>query len=215
MEVIMTKRITAILLLLFTCGALSAQDAVDGQIITLSRDTIACKILNTKKRKDQQRLNYTNLQILDSLGNVKQIAPKEIEGYIKDGEFYKSLYAKDFSFFMLLITDGKVSLYFYPGYEMPAGDKYIFKKRNEQEFNIMNASLEVTKQSGFSTAAMTYSSRQATIPLIDREKPFLNYFTEYFKDCPLLVRKMRSQWYSSSDVVQIFKDYNTGQACGE
>jgi hypothetical protein len=211
----MIKRIAAIFLLMLTCHALSAQDAVDGHIITLSKDTVACKILNAKKRKDQQRLNYTNLQIVDSLGNVKQIAPKEIEGYIKEGEFYKSLYTKDFSCFMLLITDGNVSLYFYPGYDMPAGEKYIFKKRNEQEYNIMNASLEVTRPSGFSVAAMTNASRLATIPLIDREKPFLNYFTEYFKDCPLLVRKMRSQWYTSSDIVQIFKDYNTEKACGK
>jgi hypothetical protein len=194
---------------------LNAQDFERGKIITLTKDSIECKIVNPKKRSEKAKLGYTELQIIDSTNNLKTFYPKEIYGFIKGTATYKSLVSKDVNIFMHLVVEGQLALY-YSGYGMGDEAKYIFKRRSEKEFNVINASGSVTKIAGFNSGVnseLSYHPYNSTIPIIEKQKAFIEYFTQYFKDCPFLARKIKNEFYSRSDIVEIFNDYNKN--CGK
>jgi hypothetical protein len=188
------------------------QTTVGGKLVKLNGDTMSCTLHQSSKKKEARTAIYHELQIVDSIGNVRTLYPDQILGFVVNTTAYKSLNSKEFKIFMRLVVDGHLQLFHYSGAVMPGGDKYIFKKAGENEFTLMNASMELTKLTGFNNGLSGSRASGADIPLIEREKRFLNFFGEYLKDCPVVVKKIRTGFYTSQDVEAIFRDYNTSCA---
>ncbi len=181
-----------------------AQSFVKGILFTNDKDSVSCNIVKLKKREESY-IKFIELQIIDSLGSVKKIYPKDIQGYIKEDSFYKSVSYEGVDIFMQLIVPGKVPLYYHKG---EAGDeKYIFKRSSEKDFNFMDYDGQFNKMNKYYYASFS-ASRRSLVPIIAKNPSFINFFTKYFEDCPALARKIKIEFYTRSDMADIFKDYN-------
>jgi hypothetical protein len=81
----------ALLLALCLPGFAQAQAYVDGKIFTTAQDTIACKILKYKSRKQENLERFAVVQVQLADGTVKTYRPVDIAGYVKEGETFRSL----------------------------------------------------------------------------------------------------------------------------
>lgn len=192
---------TRVLLFLLTFITISghSQEFVSGALITHALDTIPCSILKLKKRKSDNELNYREVQILDSLKQIRKYYPGEIQGYIKEDVVYKSLTLHNQSIFISHLVDGDASLFFYYG---ASGDQYFFKRQSEANLTILNET--VRKNAGFNEM----SGRKLNIPIIESDNAFSIFFVDYFKNCPMLANKIRSEFYTIADMKDIFTEYN-------
>ncbi|MBL0743542.1 hypothetical protein [Chryseolinea lacunae] len=186
-----------------------SQSLVEGDVITLSSDTVKHKLRWPQKRAEQTKQRFTALEVSDDRG-VHTLYPRDILGYITNGTVFRSLVTPEVSFFMRLEADGPTELYYYPGYVLDEGEVYIFKKKQESEFHMMRTPFRVTKIGGFNSGS--FARQNDLLPMIPKEKDFVNFFSDYMKDCPMLVRKIKSEFYTSADVVAIFREYNKN--CG-
>lgn len=184
-----------------------SQQYTSGKIITLDLDTVACEFLKSSKKS--LRSNPDQIQILDSLLQPILYNPSQIGGYIRDGILFKSITIDNQHIFIRRLVDGEVLLYSYEG---PSGNKYFFKKRSEAYLNILNEGNHTVRRIlGASNGAQKTdlnSSPTFDIPIIEKNRAFMNYFIEYFKDCRMLVNKLRAEFYTSADMKDIFSDYN-------
>jgi hypothetical protein len=186
----------------------SAQDFVKGSIITSNNDTVLCSIVKLKKREEVIS-RYKELQIIDSLGIIKKLYPKDIYAYIKDGVTYKSIKIEGIDVFMEMITDGRVVLYFYGGGDAGKA-KYIFKRSDENYFNVLDITTRSFKLIGVDENTR---GRRSEIRSIDKDMAFSIFFSDYFKDCLMLSRKIKLEFYTSADMIDMFEEYN--QTCGK
>lgn len=184
----------------------NSQSLNNGRIITQSKDTIPCSIVKLKNKKNDEISNYKEIEIVDSLGIRKKLYPKDIYAYIKNNTQFKSVSIEGAEIFMKLVANGKVTLYHYPG-GIAGGQKYIFKKSEEKDFNVMDYEAQFKKLSGFNSG-LSGNRSGSRLLVMDQSKPFISYFTEYFKDCPIVARKIKMEFYTRDDMVDIFKEYN-------
>jgi hypothetical protein len=209
----MTISLKAILTLLGVLihASLFCQQVVPGQIIVSKSDTIFCKIVKLEKSKADASLNYKEVSVLDSANGILTYFPGEIEGYIKEGIVYKSLAIDDNKIFIRQVVGGTASLYFHSGSK---SSEYIFKRKNEEYYNVLNVPDQTIRKMHGNYGNVTGSQgRLSDIYIIEKDKAFMNYFVEYFKDCLVLVNKIKSEFYTSSDMKDIFSDYN--KYCGK
>lgn len=180
-----------------------SQEYVSGKIITNKLDTIACSLL--KLKRGESKLRYIEVDVVDSSRKTIKYRPNEIEGYIKEGVFYKSLTIDDRSIFVCQLVDGNVSLYLHEG---ARGDEYFFKRISEPHLNMLNLANQTIRKIIGVDGMVTMKGHSIDLYVINKNHAFMDYFTEYFKDCPILVNKIKSEFYSSADMKDIFIEYN-------
>jgi hypothetical protein len=157
-----------------------------------------------KKRSEEENSRYQLLQIKDSTGVTRKLYPHDVYGYVKDGAVYESgkLYGNEI--FMKLLVNGKAILYYYTdGYD----EKYLFKRKNERDFVIMDNTLKFDRVY-MTTSTSSRGGESASTPIVDRTSAFISYMTQYFSDCLGIVAKVKSEFYTKDDMVVIFEDYN-------
>jgi hypothetical protein len=110
------------LFLVFGSACLQAQEYIEGKIITYNKDTLICKILKHKSRKQETQTSYQFIQVLTEFGDIRTFDPTQIAAYIKDKQLFRSLRidtAKHYpiSIFIKQLVSGRAELYYHPGNE--------------------------------------------------------------------------------------------------
>jgi hypothetical protein len=47
-----------------------------------------------------------------------------------------------------------------------------------------------------------------------KDTRFMDFFTEYLKDCQPVVRKIKMEFYTLDDIQAVFEDYNVCKSAG-
>jgi hypothetical protein len=194
------KFIIFFLFLVLFCNHADCQLTVEGFIVNNEKDTLKATIWKNKKKRLDKKRNYSRITIIDSTGKEVVLSPDQIFAYSKDNSYYRSIRPDNrSSFFVKNITYGKVELYYFRTLE-----KYLFKKKSEKEFYIIDVELDEN------TPFMVGSNEDGSdlIPLKSSEKEFREFFIPYFNSCPLISNKISSQLYKYNDIELMFKHFN-------
>lgn len=198
------RNVLILFLLLFTLYS-KAQLTVEGFIVDNKKDTIKATIWKNKKKRLDNKRNYSRITIIDSTGKEIVLSPDQITGYSKDNIYYHSIRPGNrSSYFAKNITYGKVELYYFKTLEI-----YLFKKNTEKQFYIVDAELDEFPV--FSeTAGITPSDINPKFinPMQPSEEEFRLFFSSYFSDCSLISNKVQSLLYKYNDIEVMFKHYN-------
>jgi hypothetical protein len=108
--------------------------------------------------------------------------------------------------FAELKDKGKATLYFYAG-DRSGNSKFIFKRQNESFF-VFDMATQLPKSVG-----LDINAPGMPVLLESEGAAFINFFEQYFKDCPIVVRKIKQEFYTSAEIVEMFKEYN--KVCGK
>ncbi len=205
-------------LLIFLFDYANAQEYVEGKIIIAQGDTIISKLLKHKSRKQEAQESFLSVQVQEANGTLKTLYPVDIVGYVKGGEVFRSLrpISGDYprtGIFIKQITRGRAELYYHPG--LPTGGgKYFFKKSSEREFIVWDGQIvskvEQVGNQGRNAEGSNDPEAMGRLQfkITQNTEVFREYFTRYFADCPLVVNKLKVNFYSDGDIKSIFRDYN-------
>jgi hypothetical protein len=210
----------AVLLMLSLPGFVRAQSYVDGKIITTGRDTVACKILKYKNRKQENLERFAAVQVQQADGTVKTFRSADIAGYVKEGETFRSLCPGTDAYppegiFIRQIAAGRANLYHNPGYPS-GGQKYFFRKGDAGEFVAWDGVIvsrvdRVNPQGKYEERSTNpYTIGGVYFQVTQNTDAFREYFGRYFADSPLVVNKLKARFYSDGDIKSVFEDYNAG-----
>jgi len=181
---------------------LKGQLNVEGFIVNHKKDTIEVTIWKNKKKRLDNKRNYSRITIIDSTGEEKVLSPDQITAYFKDNTYYRSIRPENrSSYFAKNIVYGNVELYYFKTLE-----KYLFKKKSEKEFYIIDTELDETPV--FVESVGSNENPKFISPIQPSEKEFREFFIPYFSDCPLIPNKIRSLLYQYNDIELMFKHYN-------
>lgn len=197
--------------LLFTILALVCTDlvcvsqrTVKGYVVTLNGDTLRGEIAKAPKEREERRLAFTEVTIINDGGQSTRYVPGEIRAYAKGPVIFRNFADGDKHVFAQQLASGKVWLFF-----DGVGSRYFFKRDKEKEFMVMNANYQLPRGLGAHVPQHQTNANGTDIPIIaDRDQAFREYFSNYFKDCLRISRKITMQFYSRSDIKDIFVDYN-------
>jgi len=200
---IITARKGILLFLLFFTLTSKGQLTVEGFIVDNKKDTIKATIWKNKKKRLDTKRNYSRITIIDSAKKEKVLSPDQITGYFKDNTYYRSIRPKDrSSYFVKNIVYGNIELYYFKTLE-----KYLFKKKSEKEFYIIDTELNEAPIFIESVGSNQMNPKFIN-PIQASEKEFREFFIPYFSDCPLVSNKIRSLLYKYNDIELMFKHYN-------
>ena len=194
---------------------LSAQTIVDGVMILRQGGQVPCKMIRASKRKEEEVQVYSQVQVIDSAG-TRTYLPAELLGYVKDGVAYKAFNDNGQALFARCLVEGRSTLFYHPGGygagETRHGKRYFFKKEGESGFMSINAMAPSPKWIGVPEnpppGGNPNSNRLPTMPIKAKDTRFIDFFSDYLKDCQGVVRKIKMEFYTISDMKSIFEDFN-------
>lgn len=204
-------KILASFLILFSCSFVHAQQFVEGYIVLNSGDTVGADIFKYKKKKDEISKACAEILILEN-GVEKKFVPADVRGYGKGGSIYVSINHRiektneRLETFARVITHGRVTLLHVPFSKY--GEKYFFRKDNERAWQMLDAILNVKVESRSTATYGNANTQGGGVRITDYEQAFQEYFIHYFTDCPVIARKLKTQFYTSSDIIDMFIEYN-------
>ena len=187
-----------------------AQELTYGIIVKNPNDTISVTIWKNKNKRKDQNSNYSQLIIVDSMGNQSILKPEDISGFIKDNVYYRSFKPNSTSkpaFFAKSLTIGKVELY-YSDYDHAI---YYFRMENEKAFYVLDSdpSFEYNKDTfGQSQIDGNGGVMYADLNFASNEEAFANFFMDFFRNSTGIVNKLKSKIYGFNDIRNMFKEYN-------
>ncbi len=186
-----------------------SQETIDGYVVTLQGDTLRGKLVKAAKTRDERRLAFSEVTLINSEGQSKRYVPGEIKAYVKGSASFRNFADGDKHVFAEQLTRGRVWLYFSSGGD-GTQSRYFFKRNHETDFMVMNADAPAPRRLGASAQAADRTDGDGSDILImpDRDKAFKEYFSAYFKDCVRISRKITMDFYSRSDIKDIFIEYN-------
>jgi hypothetical protein len=190
---------------------------VDGKIFTTAQDTIACKILKYKSRKQENLERFAVVQVQLADGTVKTYRPVDIAGYVKEGETFRSLCPGTDAYppagiFIRQVAAGGANLYHNPGYPS-GGAKYYFRKGDAGEFVawdgvIVSQVKRIDLQGRREERAVDPRIGGVSFQVTQNTDAFREYFGQYFAECPRVVNKLKAKFYTDGDIKSVFEDYN-------
>jgi hypothetical protein len=203
--------IRLLIILTLTSRLSAGQEFVQGWIVTQQADTVYGSILKHKKKYEEASGKYMEVQFRDSTGNLTTYYPQDLKAYYKNGEVFHSINASDINVFGLMITEGNVRLMktYSPRVQ---GCKYFFRRKNETHYSAIDCVLKVKVEEGTNNEAMRQASAYqgiATFRVLTSEASYRDFFMGYFKDSPMIVKKLRTGFITSSDTEEMFKEYNS------
>lgn len=165
-------------------------------------------------------INYSNIQFSkERKGKYKKIDIKEIEKVIlyskKGKKEYHHLYVQKKrgvdEFFALLISEGPINHYLYSSYY-----SFINHISTDVTGNAMNSSrsANITSHSVNINYLKKENEKQSFLISdvywsLFGEKYFRKKASVFFKDCPTLIKKIKTKEFKKSDLVEIIEFYNT------
>lgn len=202
----MIKNIKILLFLLLTLlsfnfsNPLNAQKLENGQILSKNNTFVDCKIIIKNKPKYRA---YQYIETYDSIYGIKKITPENIIGYDVNDESFERLSFNHsekkttIKIFAKVISKGKVRLLYSPIIGDVRADFYFFKKQNEVSYHVFRKGQIVDLGEVF------YKNYA-----FNEEHVFLNFFSYYFSDCPLISRSLKTGMYNIGDLEMLVMDYN-------
>lgn len=180
---------------------------VDGLII-IAKDTSACKIYlkNDKLTGDF----YYYILVKNENNDLIAYSPKDITGFLIKDQIYLS-HCTDFKgiksySFIHQICKGKIELYEREGTGESPEFTYLFKKQNSNYLSSITPFAENIRFSHITT--LDDGSSYFTVSTKQIGEKFKIVFTNYFSDCPVIVGKIKSGFYTIVDFEKIINDYN-------
>lgn len=205
-----------LIIFLMLVSVLSAQmDSIKSYYFTKDSIKEDCIFLLNKSNKLKYINKYKFVEIVNSKGNYTKLYPDSIKGYSLNNVYYKSFTInfknKRVSFFAQEIISGDAFLYFYDGEKMDNEPIYIFRKKDD--FNYIFVEQRIKKSVAFQMGrelpgANGQGARGLSPICFNDEERYLDYFHHYLSDCQIVNNKFESQWYSYTNIDQMFKDYN-------
>jgi hypothetical protein len=198
---------------------LSAQTITDGVIILRQGDKVPCKMVKLSKRKEEEAMAYNQVQVMDSTG-TRTYLPNDLLGYVKDGMAYKAFNDNGHVFFAKCLVEGLSTLFYHPGGygegEERNGKRYIFKKSGALEFTMVNTVVLLPKIIGvpYQNVMDGKSTRASALPVIKKDTRFIDFFSQYFENCQGVVRKIKMEFYTISDIQAVFEEFNACKSAG-
>lgn len=183
--------------------SVTAQKLVKGYYITTTKDTVFCSMPKYKGFKEETN-TYRQIEVVSTSEN-QTLYPKQIRGYGKDGAVYRSFVFFGKNVFVKLLVPGKIELYYYS--DEAENGHYIFKRDEEEDFNVMDYTFHVSKIQG-PNPTMSERSTSSGLYIRPKDRTFFLFFSEYFKDYEPVVRKIKTEFYTKDDMIDIFSDYN-------
>lgn len=181
-----------------------SQTTVKGFVVTLKGDTLRGDLTKAAKAREDKRLSSIQVTLINEAGESIRYLPNELRGYVKGETVFKTFAEGDKHVFAEQLTTGRALLYF-----DASESRYFFKKSKDNEYFVMNANAPVPRRLG---AAVEYSrsTREGPdLPIItDPDKTFREYFSVYFNDCLKLSRMIKMEYYSRTDMKDMFVEYN-------
>jgi hypothetical protein len=200
--------ILSFLVFVFVTTVTFSQSTVKGYVVTLNRDTLRGDIAKVAKARDDKRLSFSEVTLINNEGKSTRYVPGEIIAYRKGEVSFRNFTDGDKHMFGEQLTSGRVWLYFYAGVD-GSESRYFFKRDHDKDFLVMNADAPVPRKAGAIGQLDRSTQDGPDIPIMpDRDKAFKEYFSGYFKDCVKLSRKIIMDFYSRSDIKDIFVEYN-------
>jgi hypothetical protein len=193
--------IRVLIILLFTSHLSAGQEFVQGWIVTQKADTAYGSVLKHKKKNEEAFRKYAEVQFRDSIGNLTTYYPQDLKAYYKNGELFQSINARDINVFGLVITEGNVRL-LKTCSPLVQGCKYFFRRKNESHYSAIDCVLTVKVEEGTNSEAMRQASSHhgiAIFRILTSEASYRDFFMGYFKNCPMIVKKLRTGFITSSD----------------
>jgi hypothetical protein len=205
--------IRVLVILTLFCHSSAGQEFVKGWIVTQQGDTVFGSILKHKKKYEEVSRKYAEVQFRDSTGNLATYYPPDLKAYYKNGEVFQSINAHDVKVFGLIVTAGNVLLMktYSP---LVQGCKYFFRRKIEPHYSAIDCVLKVKVDEGTNNVAMRQVSAYhgiAIFRILTSEASYRDFFMDYFKDSPMIVKKLRTGFVTSSDTEEIFKEYNSSE----
>jgi hypothetical protein len=197
-------------LFVFATTAAFPQSTAKGYIVTLNGDTLRGDIVKAAKARDDKRLSFSEVTLISDDGKSSRYVPGEISAYRKGEVLYRNFTDGDKHVFAEQLTAGRVWLYFSTAVD-GTEPRYFFKRDRENAFLVMDANAPAPRRVG-AVGRLERSTQDGPDILIkpDPDKAFREYFSAYFKDCVKLSRMIIMEYYSRSDIKDIFVEYNTG-----
>jgi hypothetical protein len=200
----------------------SAQTVTDGVIILRQGNKIACKMIKLGKRREEEAAGYAHVQVIDSTG-TRTYLPADLLGYIKDGVTYKAFNDNGYTLFARCLAEGRSTLFYHPGGygegEEHNSKRYFFKKEGESGFLSINSVTAFPKWIGVPEGpASQMDGRQngwvPSMPIKHKDTRFIDFFSDYFKECQGVVRKIKTEFYTIDDLQAVFEDFNSCKSVG-
>jgi hypothetical protein len=187
-----------------------SQSTVKGYIVTLNADTLRGDIVKAAKARDDKRLSFSEVTLISDDGKSTRYVPCEISAYRKGEVLYRNFTDGDKHVFAEQLAAGSVWLYFSTAVD-GTEPRYFFKRHHENAFLVMDANAPAPRRVG-AVGRLERSTQNGPDILIkpDPDKAFREYFSTYFKDCVKLSRMIIMEYYSRSDIKDIFVEYNSG-----
>lgn len=175
----------------------------------------SCSILLYKAKTLRAMYLLKKIEIIDSIGKLNTLYPNQIQGYWLEGKFYKSFSTfynnNQLDFFALELLSGSASLYLYDGDLFSNKSIYLFKKESEKDYSIIQERISITTEHGRPSTGIPEANGRSsgTGPIIFfNETPYLQFFQNYFSDCNEVLLRFKANWYSYTNVTNMFQDYN-------
>lgn len=180
---------------------------VNGLVI-IGKDTSASKIYlkNNKISTDF----YYYILVKNDNNELIAYSPRDITGFLINGQAYLSHCTdingiKSYSFIHQVIK-GRVNLYEREGTAESPEFTYLFKKQNS---NYLSSITPFSENIRFNrTTVLDDGSLYFSVSTKQIGEKFKIAFMNYFSDCPVIVGKIKSGFYTIVDFEKIINDYN-------
>jgi hypothetical protein len=117
---------------------------------------------------------------------------------------FKAFAEGDKRVFAEQLTIGRALLYF-----DASESRYFFKKSKDNEYLVVSAIAPVPRKMGAVVETSRSTREGPDLPVVtDPDKTFREYFSVYFNDCIKLSRMIKMEYYSRTDMKEMFVEYN-------
>jgi hypothetical protein len=202
-----------LLLISFICIShqLPAQEFLPGWVVTHHGDTLHGSLFKYKKKNEELEKQHQEIKFKDAGEAVTTFDASHLKSYRKNNFTFRGIHTPDISVFAQVITDGHVLL-MKSVHSSIGGCRYFFRKRNEKEYSAIPCSLPVTvvevpQPGGYRDG--THHGLGGILRILTSENSYRDFFLHYFSDCAMVVKKLRTGFFTSSDTEEMFKEYNT------
>jgi hypothetical protein len=202
-----------LLLISFICMShqLSAQEFLPGWVVTHHGDTLHGLLFKYKKKNEETEKQYQEIKFKDAGGVVTTFDASYVKSYQKNNFIFKGIHTPDVNVFAQVITNDHVLL-MKSVHDSIEGCRYFFRKRNEKEYSAIPCSLPLTVVEAPQPGAYkdgTHHGLGGILRILTSENSYRDFFLRYFSDCAMVVKKLRTGFFTSSDTEEMFKEYNT------
>ncbi len=199
----------------FFCYA-KAQQKPNGAVIELDSSYRVVFILPKDKSKPILHYFYDYILVVKN-DSIRILYPKDIKGYnIKNKTFISKAFKTQngtLNVFCESIISGNANLFLYNGSLSEKEDLYIFNRKSDPNFYYIKSTEPKLKgyqdEPGYGYQDLTFQKQMNTLlSVISDDQHFEAYFSRYFRECDIILSKIKQHWYAGNNFKTLFLDYN-------